>query len=77
MLLTITCEAADATDLGYLLHKNPANVFEKEMWFGKALVFYPEGTDSRCTAALLLHVDLIGLIRSANLIAECIHCPHT
>ena len=77
MLLTITCEADAATDLGYLLHKNPDNVFEKEMWFGKALVFYPEATESHCTAALLLQVDLIGLIRSANLTTDLIHCPHT
>ena len=28
MLLTLTCTAPNADDLGYLLHKNPANVFE-------------------------------------------------
>jgi hypothetical protein len=63
MLLTLTCEAERATDLGYLLHKNPAAVFEKEMGFGRALVFYPESDDRRCTAALLLDVDPVGLVR--------------
>lgn len=31
--------------------------------FGKAHVFYPEAESSRCTAALLLDVDPIGLVR--------------
>src|SRR5205085_8561346 len=66
MLLTITCQAEQATDLGYLLHKNPANVFEKEMWFGKARVFYPEAEEHRCTAALLLEVDPVGLVRGPS-----------
>ncbi len=66
MLLTITCEAERATDLGYLLHKNPANVHVAELWFGKARVFYPEATDHRCTAALLLEVDPINLVRGPN-----------
>ncbi len=66
MLLTLTCEAERATDLGYLLHKNPANLFEKELWFGKARVFYPEAEDHRCTAALLLEVDPVGLVRGKS-----------
>ncbi|MGN6794582.1 MAG: 3' terminal RNA ribose 2'-O-methyltransferase Hen1 [Streptosporangiaceae bacterium] len=52
-----------ATDLGYLLHKNPARVQAFEVASGTAHVFYPEATDVRCTAALLLEVDPVGLIR--------------
>jgi 3' terminal RNA ribose 2'-O-methyltransferase Hen1 len=63
MLLTITCTAPEATDLGYLLHKNPASLFEKEMTFGIARVFYPEATPECCTAALQVEVDPIGLVR--------------
>ncbi|MEM9556947.1 MAG: 3' terminal RNA ribose 2'-O-methyltransferase Hen1 [Acidobacteriota bacterium] len=63
MILTITSERAPATDLGYLLHKNPARVHDFDLPFGKATVFYPEATDECCTAALLLHVDPIGLVR--------------
>ncbi len=63
MLLTITSEAERATDLGYLLHKNPANVFQATTSFGRVLVFYPEATERRCTAALLLEVDPVGLVR--------------
>lgn len=63
MLLTITSTHHPATDLGYLLHKNPAKVHSFELSFGKAHVFYPEATSERCTMALLLDVDPIGLVR--------------
>lgn len=63
MLLTITNVAQPATDLGYLLHKNPDRVQSFELSFGKAHVFYPEATERRCTAALLLDVDPVGLVR--------------
>ena len=63
MLLTITTTHRPATDLGYLLHKHPARVQSFELSFGKAHVFYPEATDERCTAALLLDVDPVGLVR--------------
>lgn len=63
MLLTITTEHRPATDLGYLLHKNPANTHSFELSFGKAHVFYPEAAVDRCTAALLLDVDPVGLVR--------------
>jgi 3' terminal RNA ribose 2'-O-methyltransferase Hen1 len=63
MLLTITCTATDATDLGYLLHKNPGSVFETDTAFGKLTVFYTEATPDRCTVALVLEVDPIALVR--------------
>jgi 3' terminal RNA ribose 2'-O-methyltransferase Hen1 len=63
MLLTISTTYNPATDLGYLLHKNPARVQSAEMSFGKAHVFYPEAAAERCTAALLVEVDPIALVR--------------
>ncbi|NUO53228.1 MAG: 3' terminal RNA ribose 2'-O-methyltransferase Hen1, partial [Polyangiaceae bacterium] len=63
MLLTITSTTHPATDLGYLLHKNPARAQAFELTFGKAHVFYPEATEERCTAALLVEVDPVGLVR--------------
>ena len=63
MLLTLTTTHRPATDLGFLLHKNPGAVRTVDLWFGRAHVFYPEATDERCTAALLLDVDPIGLVR--------------
>ena len=67
MLLTISTTLTDrtpATDLGYLLHKHPDRVQEFKQSFGTAIVFYPEATEDRCTAALLLDVDPIRLARS-------------
>jgi 3' terminal RNA ribose 2'-O-methyltransferase Hen1 len=63
MLLTISTTHQPATDLGYLLHKNPEKMHSFELSFGKAHVFYPEATAERCTAALLLDVDPVGLVR--------------
>jgi len=63
MLLTITTTHQPATDLGYLLHKNPARLQSVEITGGQAHVFYPEATPERCTAALLLDLDPIGLVR--------------
>src|SRR4051794_40420507 len=64
MLLTITSTNAPATDLGYLLHKNPSRLQSFPLSFGQAHVFYPEASSERCTAALLLDVDPVGLVRN-------------
>ncbi|MBR8740936.1 3' terminal RNA ribose 2'-O-methyltransferase Hen1 [Nocardiopsis sp. MG754419] len=64
MLLTITTTARPATDLGYLLHKHPDKAQSYEQSFGTAHVFYPEATEERCTAALLLEVDPQALLRA-------------
>jgi 3' terminal RNA ribose 2'-O-methyltransferase Hen1 len=69
MLVTITLTrppGADwpATDLGYLLAKNPGKVQEFSHAFGRSQVFYPEAGDERCTAALLLEIDRFDLARS-------------
>ncbi|HJP79817.1 MAG TPA: 3' terminal RNA ribose 2'-O-methyltransferase Hen1 [Pseudonocardiaceae bacterium] len=63
MLLTITLTGPSATDLGYLLYKHPARVQPFDVSVGTAHVFYPEATGERCTAALLLEIDPIGLVR--------------
>ncbi|GAA2681147.1 3' terminal RNA ribose 2'-O-methyltransferase Hen1 [Actinoplanes palleronii] len=57
MLLTVTTTHRPATDLGYLLVKHPGKVHSFDMPTGTAYVMYPEATDDRCTAALLLDVD--------------------
>lgn len=66
MLLTLTTDHAPATDLGFLLHKNPARAQSFTLSFGQAHVFYPEATAHRCTAALLLDVDPVALVRGAR-----------
>ena len=75
MLLTITFTGNPATDLGYLLHKSPYRVHSFEQAFGKAHVFYPETTADRCTAALLLELDPIGLVRNRQGPAGEAHAP--
>lgn len=63
MLLTISTTHRPATELGYLLHKHPDRCQTFDLTFGKAHVFYPEASDERCEACLLLDVDPIGLVR--------------
>ena len=66
MLLTLSTTHEPATDLGFLLHKNPERPQSTSVSAGTAHVFYPEATDQRCTAALLLEVDPIALVRNAR-----------
>jgi len=63
MFVSITCTSPDATDLGYLLHKHPDRVRTVRVGTGKAHVFYPEATEERCTATLMVEVDPIALSR--------------
>ncbi|HSV16699.1 MAG TPA: 3' terminal RNA ribose 2'-O-methyltransferase Hen1, partial [Tepidisphaeraceae bacterium] len=64
MLLTLTTTHSPATDLGFLLHKNPARPQAFVLAFGRAHVLYPEASEERCTAALILEIDPIGLVRN-------------
>jgi 3' terminal RNA ribose 2'-O-methyltransferase Hen1 len=66
MLLTLSTTHRPATDLGFLLHKNPerAQVFQQS--FGPAYVYYPQASEDRCTAALLIDIDPIELVRGAK-----------
>lgn len=66
VILTITTTHEPATDLGYLLHKHPERTQSFDLSFGTAHVFYTEATPERCTAALLLEVDSVGLVRGAK-----------
>src|SRR5579862_1551768 len=62
VLLTIAAPVS-GSDLGYLLHKNPARSHSFELAFGKAYVFYPQLSEHRAQVALLLDVDPVGLVR--------------
>lgn len=63
MYLSLATTHRPATDLGFLLHKHPERVHEHELTFGKAFVFYPEASEERCEAALVIDVDPVGLVR--------------
>jgi 3' terminal RNA ribose 2'-O-methyltransferase Hen1 len=64
MLLTITTTHQPATDLGHLLRKHPDKTHVFEQSFGRAHLFYPEAKERSCTAALLLEIDPVGLVRN-------------
>lgn len=66
MFLTISTTGTPerpATDLGFLLHKHPDKAQTFSTSHGTAHVFYPEASAERCTAALLLEVDPVALVR--------------
>ncbi|MYT74045.1 MULTISPECIES: 3' terminal RNA ribose 2'-O-methyltransferase Hen1 [unclassified Streptomyces] len=66
MFLTISTTGTPerpATDLGFLLHKHPDNAQAFSTSYGTAHVLYPEASAERCTAALLLEVDPVALVR--------------
>lgn len=66
MLLKITTTHQPATDLSFLLHKHPDKLQSVELSNGKAHIFYPEAKERKCTAALLLDIDPIGLVRKSG-----------
>ncbi|MGQ4383718.1 3' terminal RNA ribose 2'-O-methyltransferase Hen1 [Streptomyces sp. SAS_270] len=66
MFLTISATGTPerpATDLGFLLHKHPDKAQGFSTSYGTAHVLYPEASAERCTAALLLEVDAVALVR--------------
>ncbi|MEW6730424.1 MAG: 3' terminal RNA ribose 2'-O-methyltransferase Hen1 [Acidobacteriota bacterium] len=66
MLLTIKTTHQPATELGYLLHKNPARLQSFNLSFGQAHVFYTVADEVCCTVALLLDIDPVGLVRGRH-----------
>lgn len=64
MFVSISTTHSPATDLGYLLYKHPAKVQKFTLNFGQAHVFYPESTDEKCTAVMLVDVDPVKLVRA-------------
>jgi 3' terminal RNA ribose 2'-O-methyltransferase Hen1 len=63
MLLTISTTHQPATDLGYLLFKHPDKCQAFDLSFGIAQVFYPEASETKCTAALVLDINPVDLAR--------------
>ena len=66
MLLQIETTRPPATDLGYLLAKNPDKLQSFDLSFGRAHAFYPVADADKCAFALLLEVDPIALVRGKN-----------
>lgn len=66
MLLNITTTHKPATDLGYLLHKHPDKLQSIDLSIGKAHIFYPESSEDKTTASLLLDIDPIDMVRGGR-----------
>jgi hypothetical protein len=66
MLLTITAEGENAAALSFLMHKHPDKLQQVELSVGAAYIFYPECRKEKVTAALLLDIDPIGMVRNAK-----------
>ena len=66
MLLTITAAGEHAHALSFLLHKHPDKLQQVELPVGVAYIFYPECEKEKVTAALLLDIDPIGMVRNAK-----------
>ncbi len=76
MLLKITTTHRPATDLGYLLHKHPDKWQTFDLSFGQAHIFYPVAAPDKCTVALLLEVDVIGLKKRRRTGRQAISLEH-
>ena len=66
MLLTITTQKPDASDLSFLLHKHPDRLQAVEVLGGKAHVFYPVAEKNHFSACLLLDINAVALTRKSK-----------
>jgi 3' terminal RNA ribose 2'-O-methyltransferase Hen1 len=73
VVITITNTAEPATDLGFLLHKNPANLHSLDLPFGKVHVFYTNATSHECTACVLLELNPVDLVRGEQQLEEYVN----
>jgi 3' terminal RNA ribose 2'-O-methyltransferase Hen1 len=67
MLLTISTTHSPAADLGWLLHKHPDKVQSFDIAGGQAHIFYPITQEDICTAALVVDVDPVDIVRTMNI----------
>lgn len=65
MLMTLSTTFQPATDLGYVLRKNPSNPEPKsfDLAFGRAHLVWPLADAAHVTVALLVDVDPVALVR--------------
>ncbi len=62
-MILISTTHRPATDLGYLLHKHPDRIHSSNLTFGAAHVVYQEVGEHKTSAALLVEIDPIRLVR--------------
>lgn len=66
MIFNIATTHRPATDLGFLLHKNPARAHAFNLNSGRAHVFYTQATPEDCEATLLVETDPVNLVRGKS-----------
>lgn len=66
MFLSVATTHQPATDLGFLLHKNPTRVQDLDLGFGRAVMLYPEASEERCEFVLTLDIDSVALVRGRS-----------
>lgn len=69
MMVTITCFAPNAPEIGYLFAKNPASVFQRDFSGGTAWAFYSEVAEDHVTIVLVTEIDTVGLVRGPATLA--------
>jgi 3' terminal RNA ribose 2'-O-methyltransferase Hen1 len=55
-----------ASDLGFLLHKHPGHLHDRDVAQGKVSVFFPDVSDRVTRAVIHLDVDPVALVRGKN-----------
>ena len=55
-----------ASDLGFLLHKHPGHLHERDTAQGKVSIFFPKVSEAETRAVIYLDVDPVALVRGKN-----------
>lgn len=55
-----------ASDLGFLLHKHPDHLHERDTAQGKVSIFFPEVSEAETRAVIYLDVDPVALVRGKS-----------
>lgn len=62
-MIRITTTFRPATDLGFLLHKNPGRLHSQEVTGGTGWLVFPEATEETCSAVFGVDIDPVALVR--------------
>lgn len=66
MILTVSTTHRPATDLGFLVHKNPDKLHEMDVGFGTAHLFFAVAREDFAKFAMVLDIDGIDLVRGRD-----------
>jgi 3' terminal RNA ribose 2'-O-methyltransferase Hen1 len=63
MIITIIARGSGCQSLSHLLHKHPGKVYQSELPFGLARVFYPKYGEAECRVVLAVDLDNVEAVR--------------